>query len=277
MPVDAAKLKEIKELFDSGVLTQEEYDAEKKKILDAPAPKAVPTAQPVAAVPQGRPVAQPVTAVPQGMTTTSVITSNQPPSGIYRGMVTIRSCDPPKPCEEQWMILVRPDQNMDCLVKSKWTPKGGKASGKWNKAGFFEGKVKHFGGEKSKFKGNFMFTGTTWKLMLSLKGDCHEGEAELVLDQTKTDIKYVKDGEVECAEACECACMVVACLIAPEVMMWAEEQMAEAEFLNAIGMGSEISAETILAGAAAGGLGVAAVETVADALEPQATNPLDKV
>lgn len=42
-PVDkVAKLKELKELLDTGVLSQEEFDAEKKKVLEVPATEIQP-------------------------------------------------------------------------------------------------------------------------------------------------------------------------------------------------------------------------------------------
>ena len=68
MPVDKiAKIKEFKELLDAGALTQEEFEAEKKKILNAPAdvPQEVTPAA-VQPVMMGTPAPQPM-AMPQPM------------------------------------------------------------------------------------------------------------------------------------------------------------------------------------------------------------------
>ena len=62
MPVDKiAKIKEFKELLDAGALTQEEFEAEKKKILNAPAdvPQEVTPAS-VQPVMMGTPAPQPM-------------------------------------------------------------------------------------------------------------------------------------------------------------------------------------------------------------------------
>ena len=68
MPVDKiAKIKEFKELLDAGALTQEEFEAEKKKILNAPAdvPQEV-TPEAVQPVMMGTPAPQPMV-MPQPM------------------------------------------------------------------------------------------------------------------------------------------------------------------------------------------------------------------